>query len=192
MTLTRDQVVSLLQVAQAYDNRNLGTANVHAWHDAADRGRWGFEEAVNAIKAHYAESSEYLLPAHVTARIRWKQQEPPRAAEAIGELPAASPAQPERVRAYVDAVARKLGWQRVDTGAANLAATAVECPHCHARPGVPCTVARARGPHRGERVRLGKGDGTHPSRIELARAAADQEPVDLPPSSAAGARTDRP
>ena len=171
MTLTRDQVVSLLQVAAAYDNRNLGQANIHAWHDAADRERWAFDDAVMAIKAHYAESTDYLLPAHVTQRIRGKRQEPPRAAEAIGELPAAPPADPERIRTYVDAVARRLGWQRVQASAESVAATAVECPFCHVAPDRPCTRLATRGPHRGERVRLTKDEGVHPARRELAAKA---------------------
>jgi len=68
--MTRDQIVRLLQIAAAYDNRTIADAAVHAWFDVAERGRWTYAEAADAIKVHYAESTDFIMPAHVTKRIR--------------------------------------------------------------------------------------------------------------------------
>jgi hypothetical protein len=183
VTLTQDQIVSLLQVAAAYDNRNIGSANVHAWHDAADRERWVFDDAVAAIKAHYAESTTYLLPAHVTQRIRGKRQQPAPPA-AVAALPAGPPAAPERIQGLIEQVAARLGWQRINTDPAHADTMRVECPHCHAGPGRSCTRLATRGPRRGQYVPLTQ---PHPSRRDIA-----QHTTETPPSRPVDVRTDRP
>lgn len=164
--MTETEVRALLVAAMAYDNRKPGDATVMAWLEAATRARWTFQAALDALHAHYAESGDWVMPGHITARIRASRSEPAPAREAL-ELPAGPPAQPERVRAVVDALARRLGWQRVPADAA----PAVECPFCHAAPNRPCTRLATRGPHRGERVRLTKDEGVHPARRELAAKA---------------------
>src|SRR6266536_2252130 len=54
----------------AYDNRRPGDANIAAWMEAAHRGRWTFDAALDAIHAHYAENTDPLMPGHITTRIR--------------------------------------------------------------------------------------------------------------------------
>jgi hypothetical protein len=73
--VTRDEIIKLLQIAAAYDNRTIADAATHAWADAAHRCRWTYPEAADAIKAHYAEATEFVMPAHVTRRIRAVRQD---------------------------------------------------------------------------------------------------------------------
>jgi hypothetical protein len=70
MTLYSDQVTAVLAVAAGYDNRRPGELNTSAWMDAAHKGRWTFEEAVEAVKEHYATETDFVMPAHVTRIIR--------------------------------------------------------------------------------------------------------------------------
>jgi hypothetical protein len=69
-TLYTDEITALLAVAAGYDNRRPGDLNTAAWHDASHRGRWTFEEAVEAVKEHYANEVAFVMPAHVTAIIK--------------------------------------------------------------------------------------------------------------------------
>ncbi|MGH8881976.1 MAG: hypothetical protein ACRD0P_32280, partial [Stackebrandtia sp.] len=56
-----------------YDNRKLGSRLTEtAWLQAATRGRWTIIEAVHA---HYAEHTAFLMPAHITERIRAARQD---------------------------------------------------------------------------------------------------------------------
>lgn len=93
----------LLVSAMAYDNRRPGRANTEAWLEASERGRWTFQEALDAVHAHYAESTEFLMPGHITARLRSARQ---RQAPARGLLPPAAPASPETRSAAMDAIRR--------------------------------------------------------------------------------------
>ncbi len=65
-----DEIMILLQVAQSYDSRNIDRLMQTAWLDAANRARWDRDAALAAIRGHYAESVERIMPGHVTARIR--------------------------------------------------------------------------------------------------------------------------
>ena len=89
--LTEQQVRSLLATAMAYDNRKPGEANIAAWLEAANRGRWTFEAALEAIHAHYVASTDFLMPAHITAALRAKSRQP----TPFAELEASQPASPE-------------------------------------------------------------------------------------------------
>lgn len=170
--MNEQEIRALLAAAMAYDNRKPGDATVMAWLEAATRARWTFPAALDALHAHYAESGDWVMPGHITARIR-AARGPGRPDEVLA-LPAGPPAQPERIRAVVDALARRLGWQRIPTS--TVTAPDVECPHCHAAPKRPCTRMATRGPHRGERVRLTGGE-VHPSRLALAARAAEAGPA---------------
>jgi len=70
MTLYSDQVTMLLAVAAGFDNRKPGELNTSAWLDAAHRGRWTFEEAVDAVKEHYANEVGFVMPGHVNTIIK--------------------------------------------------------------------------------------------------------------------------
>jgi hypothetical protein len=89
--LTHEQVAALLVVAMAYDNRNAGDATVMAWTEAAIRAQWRFAEAVEAIHQHYAQSTAFLMPGHVTTLIREARRQP----APFAALPPASPASEE-------------------------------------------------------------------------------------------------
>lgn len=86
------EVRQILATAMAYDNRRPGEANIAAWTEAAERGRWTFADALEAVHEHYAKSPDFLMPAHVTAYIRQKMRQPQPVAEAIAQLESAPPA----------------------------------------------------------------------------------------------------
>jgi hypothetical protein len=75
VTLAKNDVIQLLQIAGSYDGRKASEAAIHAWSDAAGRVRWTYDEAAEAIKAHYADSTDFIMPAHVTKRIKATRQD---------------------------------------------------------------------------------------------------------------------
>lgn len=93
--MLEQEVRAILAAAMAYDNRKPGEANIAAWMEAAVRGRWTFEEALEAVHDHYLKSPDWLMPAHVTAFIRAKMRQPQPASEAIAQLGATPPASDE-------------------------------------------------------------------------------------------------
>lgn len=95
--MTRDQVVLLLQLAQAYDSRNLDGVMVAAWSDAAQRCGWTAESAGEAVRRHYATSTERIMPGHVTALVRAASPAPAFAPRLVRALPAAPPPSEERI-----------------------------------------------------------------------------------------------
>lgn len=164
--LNQEQVAALLVVAMAYDNRKPGDATVAAWTEAAHRGKWRFGPAREAIHAHYATSTTFLMPGHITERLKVESRFPPRYGEAPpAELEEArpDPAGRERVRQIVTALAERMGWPRKPSE--DDPTLAVECPFCHAAPRRQCARLATRGPHRGEYV---KRASPHPSRVDLA------------------------
>jgi len=161
--MTENEIKQLYAAAMAYDNRKLSNAGITAWWEQAERNRWGFHEALEAIHTHHSESTEYLMPGHITAIIRRSRQDRT-PGEALG-LPEAEKATDARVQRIMSALADKLRWDRKPSQRQAGRALRVQCPHCHAAPEVPCSRLVTRGPHRGEHVPLAT---SHPSRIELA------------------------
>ncbi len=94
--MSPDDVLVLLQVAQSYDNRNIDRLMQSAWLDAAHRARWDREDALLAVRAHYAESVERIMPGHVTARIRAARKAPGYAPEYRPAIAAGPPATAEQ------------------------------------------------------------------------------------------------
>jgi hypothetical protein len=47
--MNQDEVLDLLSVVTAYDNRTPTQAVVAAWTEVAQRGRWTYGEAVDAV-----------------------------------------------------------------------------------------------------------------------------------------------
>jgi hypothetical protein len=129
----RDEIIQLLGGASCYDARKPSEGMVNAWSDAAERGRWTYPEATEAIKTHYVESTDFVMPAHVTKQIRAKRQDsamrhpidPPdradqqRLAELIADAFQTIP-DPRHDKWRVDAVSRP-------------------CPFCDFQPGEQCT-----------------------------------------------------
>lgn len=101
--MNENEIRQLLATAMAYDNRKPGHAAVLAWGEAAARARWTFVEALEAVHAHYAESTDFLMPAHITRHIRNGRR-------ADGERLALPPADPasDEVRTSAMAAAREV------------------------------------------------------------------------------------
>lgn len=159
--LTEVQVRAVLATAMSYDNRKPpGQANVVAWCDSAARARWTFDAAIEAVKAHYAEDSAFLMPGHITARIRKERQTlPPPVQRLAIEAP---PAEPRRIRSIIAGLAKDLGWTKKPESAARTAP--VQCPHCHSLPDKPCVRVIGHGVRRGQYVPI---ENLHQSRIDL-------------------------
>jgi hypothetical protein len=105
--VNEQEVRAILAAAMAYDNRKPGAANLLAWMEAANRGRWTFTDALEAVHDHYAKSPDFLMPAHVTAFIRAKTRQPAPAAEAIAQLGPAQPASEETRRHWTALIGEK-------------------------------------------------------------------------------------
>ncbi len=137
--MTRNEIVDLLSAITAYDNRNPNQAAVLAWGKAAELGRWTLPEALDAVHAHFAENPAYLMPAHVTARVRASRQDTAMREEsrALTAAPV-DPAAAERVAEVVAEVAKHLGWD--DGRQPGGTALKVRCPHCGAAPGARCVA----------------------------------------------------
>lgn len=86
--MNQTEVAKLLTVASAIDNRTVADEQVIAWHAALRH--LPYDVAQEALVRHFRDSTEYLLPGHISkqakvirgeqereARIR-RQLEPPR------------------------------------------------------------------------------------------------------------------
>lgn len=165
--MTDEEVRALMVVIMGYDHRKPGELDLAAWGTASEIARWTFGEAVQAAHAHFAESTDYLMPGHITKLIRAQRQQPPRVAEL--ELPAADPAGQARITAAVAEVAEKLAWR--ETQNHRTPALSVRCPvaGCHAAVDSPCTTASRRGRKQRE--------SAHPSRVDLAEGRPVAAPL---------------
>lgn len=61
--MNKTEMAKLLTMASAIDNRKIGTETVEAWFMVI--GDIEFEIAVEALKTHFNDSSEYLIPNHI-------------------------------------------------------------------------------------------------------------------------------
>jgi len=88
--ISHDDIYSLLQLCQSYDARNIDGIMRSSWHDAAAIARWDRDGAVEAIKIHFATSTERIMPGHVTAILKSQKSGPAPVAElrAKGDLAA--------------------------------------------------------------------------------------------------------
>lgn len=162
--MTEDEIRRLYAVAMAYDNRRLSEANITAWWEQAERNRWTFDEAREAVHQHHCESADFLMPAHITAIIRARRRQPAPVAEvkAIAREPLSNPAS---VSSIIGKIRQELGWTPRNPSEAPLE---IECPHCHAQPKRRCTRFATRGKQRGQYVPIAD---FHESRKELAAKA---------------------
>ena len=155
MSLTEYEVRGLLTHAMGYDNRKPGDLNVASWIEASRRARWTFPEALEAVHAHYAERSEFLMPGMVTAHIRAARQD--RAMREPIDRP--DPIGQAKLRELTAGAFNAIGDDPADPGdAARRGALTRPCGYCGAKPDEPCTRRGLTG-----RVRLSK---VHPSRLE--------------------------
>lgn len=65
--MNRAETATLLALAAAFDRRTVGEADVAAW--AAALRALPFAEARDAIVQHYATSTAWLMPGHITALV---------------------------------------------------------------------------------------------------------------------------
>ena len=62
------EVAKLLTAASAIDNRKIQDETVEAWY--AVLHAYDYADCAEAVRQHFEESTEYLLPAHVRAGVR--------------------------------------------------------------------------------------------------------------------------
>lgn len=161
------EIRELLALVMAYDSRiKPGKARAEAWADAAQRERWTWATASEAVKAHYARSRESIMPGDITKHVSAQRQLPPRIAETAGRIEDKPAADPVHIREVIADLSQRLGWKRQHDE--DPAALDVECPYCHAPPGRPCGRMITRGPHKGRYDPL---SAMHPSRVDLAKEA---------------------
>lgn len=86
--MNRSDVAALLTVIASYDRRTLGEAEVIAWHGVL--GDLPFEQCRDAVIAHYATQTDWLMPAHVRRHVLTARQD-----RAMRELPAGPSLPPE-------------------------------------------------------------------------------------------------
>jgi hypothetical protein len=66
MMITKSQTAELLGVMAAFDRRTIGQADVEAWHLVIhDLNQ---DDCLTAIRDHYAESRDWLMPADIRTR----------------------------------------------------------------------------------------------------------------------------
>lgn len=58
----------VLAAIQIYDARHVDEATVKAWHKMLHR--FTLPDCLAAVEAHFRESTDYLLPAHVIRRVK--------------------------------------------------------------------------------------------------------------------------
>lgn len=65
--MNRAETATLLALAASFDRRTVGEADVVAW--AAALRALAFVEARDAVVQHYATSTAWLMPGHITALV---------------------------------------------------------------------------------------------------------------------------
>jgi hypothetical protein len=66
--MTPDQTKTILAKAALLDNRTVDLAVIKAWHEVV--GHLDYRDAMAGLDAHRAESTDYLMPAHLIAQAR--------------------------------------------------------------------------------------------------------------------------
>lgn len=159
--MNQSEVIDILTLAQAYDKRTLGEVDAVAWLDIANRGRWTFDEAAEAVRDYYAFSiaeRPFIMPSHITNAIRARRQD-----EAMRrQTEELKPGNPDRARELKQAIAEIANAKAIPGEPRPLRnkALGVKCPHCNAEPLEGCT----RPSIGGRRIPM----RPHPSRVDLA------------------------
>lgn len=95
----------LLASAAIYDNRTVGDADILAWMRAI--GDLAYDDADAAVAAHYGETTDRLMPAHVRTRVKAARRE--RLDREITPAPDADPDSPVRYRAAFTGMLKRIG-----------------------------------------------------------------------------------
>lgn len=72
--MTLQQVGQLLTLVAMNDNRAWTPETALVWHEIL--GDLDYDAAVGAMYAHFRESTDYLTPAHIVARVRHDNPQP--------------------------------------------------------------------------------------------------------------------
>ena len=156
------EVVELLKIANGFDNRKPSEKMRDAWLEAAERSRWTFAEAADAIREHYSDRTEFIMPGHITALILRErhQARPPGAPSARPLREVLDDRNPDEAisdeatrLAFLADIRRSLAGKTldlddpegVDTRSSDPtddgdACLSVQCPWCHAAIGTRCTT----------------------------------------------------
>ncbi len=78
MEVDEQEAFKLLTLASLRDNRTVTQMHAQAW--AADLGDVAYRDAEGAVSAHYADTSDWMMPAHVRAHARAAREQRLRAA----------------------------------------------------------------------------------------------------------------
>ena len=62
------ETAQVLAAMQIYDNRRVDETTVKAWHRVLRR--YTLPDCLNAVEAHYTESTDWLMPAHIIRRVK--------------------------------------------------------------------------------------------------------------------------
>jgi hypothetical protein len=62
--VTKEEVAKLLALASTIDKRKVDIPTVNGWFEVI--GHLPYEASVSAMWAHFRNSTDYLLPAHIT------------------------------------------------------------------------------------------------------------------------------
>jgi hypothetical protein len=60
-----EETARVLAKAQAFDRRTIGEADIRAWHEALSDV--DYTDALQAVTAHYRDTTDWLMPAHIRA-----------------------------------------------------------------------------------------------------------------------------
>jgi hypothetical protein len=66
--MTRSEIALLLGYIAARDRRTVGETDVLAWHE--DLGDLDAPDTREAVRRHFRESTDYLMPAHIRRLVR--------------------------------------------------------------------------------------------------------------------------
>lgn len=65
------ETTQVLAAIQIYDARHVDEATIKAWHKMLHA--FTLPDCLAAVEAHFRESTEYLLPAHIIRRVKQKR-----------------------------------------------------------------------------------------------------------------------
>lgn len=65
--MNKTEIAQLLAMAATVDSRNVGTEHVEGWHNVLSGV--DYQPAVEAMWAHFRDSTDWLLPAHIKQRV---------------------------------------------------------------------------------------------------------------------------
>ncbi len=63
--MNKTEVAQLLTLVSMFDSRTVGVETVEAWHTILEPFK--LDDAVTAVRNHFATQTTYLMPAHVVA-----------------------------------------------------------------------------------------------------------------------------